>query len=298
MPRRRSLFLPALALAALAIPAGSLPAAGQSIAPYKDALFAYREGTASLKGGRVLDVPYTAEIDIDRRDQVPERRVRRDYVDLSPTRRQTDETWHTEAGPVEVSLAGVRRDPAFVVLFIHGKGGDRRLGMNDWTFGGNFNRLKNIAQRSGGLYMTMSAGLFAEADQRRASGLVAEIAARHPSARIVVACGSMGGRLCWSIAEGRQASLISGLVLLGGQSSTGDVRAAMKARGGRPLPTLIAHGSADKVYDFGLQRHVTDEVAAAFPGYPIRFVGFETGSHGTPIRMVDWRDTLNWVFAQ
>ena len=298
MPRRFFSFLPVALLAALAIPAGSLPAAGQVIAPYKDGLFAYREGTASLAGGRVLDVPYSVDIDIGRRDQIPERRVRRDYVDLSPTRRQTDETWHTQAGPVEVSLAGVRHDPAFVVLFIHGKGGDRRLGMNDWTFGGNFNRLKNIAQRSGGLYMTMSAGLFAEADQKRASGLVAEIASRYPSARIVVACGSMGGRLCWSIAEGRQASLVSGLVLLGGQSSTGDVRAAMKARGGRPLPTLIAHGSADKVYDFALQRHVADEVAAAFPGYPIRFVGFETGSHGTPIRMIDWRDTLNWILGR
>ncbi|MCM2504284.1 hypothetical protein NDN16_11435 [Aureimonas altamirensis] len=298
MPRRFFSFLPVALLAAVAIPAGSLPAAGQVIAPYKDGLFAYREGTAGLAGGRVLDVPYSADIDIGRRDQIPERQVRRDYVDLSPTRRQTDETWHTQAGAVEVALAGVRHDPAFVVLFIHGKGGDRRLGMNDWTFGGNFNRLKNIAQRSGGLYMTMSAGLFAEADQKRASGLVAEIASRYPSARIVVACGSMGGRLCWSIAEGRQASLVSGLVLLGGQSSTGDVRAAMKARGGRPLPTLIAHGSADKVYDFALQRHVADEVAAAFPGYPIRFVGFETGSHGTPIRMIDWRDTLNWILGR
>lgn len=298
MSRRFPSLLPVAALVALTIAAGTLPAASQAIAPYKDGLFAYREGTASLAGGRVLDVPYAAAIDIDRRDQVPERRVRGDYVDLSVTRRQTDETWHTPAGPVEVSLAGVRKNPAFVVLFIHGKGGDRRLGMNDWTFGGNFNRLKNLAQRSGGLYMTMSAGLFTQADEGRASGLVAEISARHPSARIVVACGSMGGRLCWSVAEGRQAGLVSGLVLLGGQSSTRDVRAAMSARGGRPLPTLIAHGSADKVYDFALQRHVTDEVAAAFPSYPIRFVGFETGSHGTPIRMVDWRDTLNWILGR
>ena len=31
------------------------------------------------------------------------------------------------------------------------------------------------------------------------------------------------------------------------------------------------------------------------PDYPARFVRFETGSHGTPIRMSDWRGILNWM---
>jgi hypothetical protein len=26
-------------------------------------------------------------------------------------------------------------------------------------------------------------------------------------------------------------------------------------------------------------------------------VRFETGTHGTPIRMTDWRETLNWMLA-
>jgi hypothetical protein len=30
-------------------------------------------------------------------------------------------------------------------------------------------------------------------------------------------------------------------------------------------------------------------------GYPTRFILFQTGSHGTPIRMTDWRETLNWI---
>jgi len=28
-----------------------------------------------------------------------------------------------------------------------------------------------------------------------------------------------------------------------------------------------------------------------------RFVRFETGTHGTPIRMTDWRETLNWMLS-
>jgi len=25
---------------------------------------------------------------------------------------------------------------------------------------------------------------------------------------------------------------------------------------------------------------------------------FQTGGHGTPVRMTDWRETLNWILAQ
>ena len=36
----------------------------------------------------------------------------------------------------------------------------------------------------------------------------------------------------------------------------------------------------------------------ARPGYPARFLLFDTGKHGSPIRMIDWRDTLNWIASK
>jgi hypothetical protein len=33
------------------------------------------------------------------------------------------------------------------------------------------------------------------------------------------------------------------------------------------------------------------------PNYPVKFALFNTGSHGTPIRMTDWRLVLNWMLA-
>ena len=47
--------------------------------------------------------------------------------------------------------------------------------------------------------------------------------------------------------------------------------------------------------DFGLVHPLTGE--NLHPGYPARFVRFETGTHGTPIRMTDWRETLNWMLS-
>jgi hypothetical protein len=31
------------------------------------------------------------------------------------------------------------------------------------------------------------------------------------------------------------------------------------------------------------------------PDYPIRFVLFDSGTHGISLRMTDWRAALNWM---
>lgn len=41
--------------------------------------------------------------------------------------------------------AGKRDGASFIVIYLHGRGGNRLQGMNDFTFGGNFNRVKNLA---------------------------------------------------------------------------------------------------------------------------------------------------------
>ena len=62
------------------------------------------------------------------------------------------------------------------------------------------------------------------------------------------------------------------------------------------MPVYIGHGSRDTVFP-------VDTVEAFYAalrksGYPVRMARFETGTHGTPIRMTDWRSVLNWMLAQ
>ena len=41
-----------------------------------------------------------------------------------------------------------------VVIYLHGRNGSRFQGTNDWMFGGNFNRIKNLMMRNGGVYLS------------------------------------------------------------------------------------------------------------------------------------------------
>lgn len=270
-------------------------AAAELVAPFKDKLFAYPARLAEADGGRHITVDYREERDIDGRDEVPERRVWSHYVDLGVRRAQKDLTAATDAGRIAHMAVGRAEKARFIVVYLHGQGGSRRQGMDDMTFGGNFNRLKNLAARNDGLYLTLDFSDFGAGGARQVSSLVGAYAARSPGAPVFVACGSMGGGLCWRLADDAAlAPRLGGLILLGSHWDDGFFSSRAF---GRKVPLFFGHGGNDRVYPVARQEEFFRAILKRAPDYPARFVRFETGSHGTPIRMSDWRAVLNWMAA-
>jgi hypothetical protein len=266
-------------------------AAALELDPYQDALFAYPATLLREDDGAFLAVDYQEMRDINGRDEIPERRVRSRYVSLKPKRQQATETISHAGRVIDVIRVGEAAGARFAVVFIHGRGGDRRLGGDDYRFGGNFNRLKNLATRNGGVYLSPSVKSFDGAGIADIAALIGWVRASAPGAKIVVSCASMGSFVCWGLARDNEAvSLLSGMMIMGGVSEPAFIgSAAYKAR----LPLFFSHGSRDSVYRADDQVRLYKSLIAQ--GYPTRFVLFETGSHGTPVRMTDWRDSLNWI---
>ena len=90
------------------------------------------------------------------------------------------------------------------------------------------------------------------------------------------------------------AAIISGLLFLG---SMHDDDFLQSAAGQRRIPVFFGHGGADRVFPVSKQEAFFRTLRRSVPDYPARFVRFETGTHGTPIRMIDWRDALNWMLS-
>ncbi|MEX3008784.1 alpha/beta hydrolase [Hoeflea sp. TYP-13] len=272
---------------------------GESIQlrPYKDRLFAYPPVIESRDNGAFLKIDYRKERDIDRRDKIPERRVKGNYVSMKPKRQQRAVTITASDIRVEAYEVGSAKKAKFAVIFIHGRGGDRRLGAKDWTFGGNFNRLKNLSVRNGGVYYAPTIPSFDKNGLDHLKTLVTYIRHSAPGAPVILACGSMGSILCWQGSNDPGiSSRLAGIIILGGTIDESFMRSAAYHAG---VPVLLAHGSGDRVYDWRNQHALYQRVRYGSGDiYPIRFVLFQSGSHGTPIRMVDWRDTLNWMLAR
>lgn len=272
----------------------TIPVAAAEIGPFKDDRFAYPAVIEESVDGAFRRYDYREMRDINGRDDIPERRAKRAYVDLGVNRAGRERSIATGAGSLTVNEFGAEAGARFVVIFVHGRDGDRRLGSDDWRFGGNFNRLKNLATRNGGTYYVPSLPDFEAGGQGVIRALFAHAMQVSPQAPIVLACGSMGSALCVAAArDGALASQLGGLVLLGGMPD-GSLADSAAARAG--LPIVFAHGENDRVYDWRNQRAVFDSLRAS-GDYPTRFHLFATGSHGIPIRMIDWRETLNFVLA-
>ena len=270
-------------------------AQGASIAPYKDALFAYPATIREDLGGDYRVVAYDEMRDINGRDEVPERRVKGEYLSSANRAERSDLVLDAGGQKIAHVATGKRAGAGFIVIYLHGQGGNRMQGASDLTFGGNFNRIQNLAVRSGGLYLSPDFPDFGSGGLAVVEALASHYLAASPGAGLFLACGSMGGQLCWKAAsDPALAGKLSGLLLLGSMWDEGFLRSpAFKVR----VPVFFGHGSKDSVFPVERQEAFFRAIRKARPDYPARFVRFETGTHGTPIRMVDWRETLNWMMA-
>jgi hypothetical protein len=273
----------------------SAPAQATSLDAFKDDLFAYPATLSSGDGGDYLVVDYQEQRDINERDEVPERRVKKKYVSLGVRSAQQDLKLRSDAGDIRFYAVGKTEGASIITVYLHGKGGSRKQGVDDFTFGGNFNRIKNLMTDNGGLYLSPDFSDFDDQGAEEIAALIEHYASASPGAKVFVACGSMGGFICWKLAgDNRVASRLSGLLLLGSVFDEGFARTpAFK----RKVPVFFGHGSRDTVFAVEGQEAFYRSLRTAKGGYPARFVRFESGTHGTPIRMTDWRDTLNWMLS-
>ncbi len=267
--------------------------AQEGLNPYKDALFAYPPVIERRDGGAYAVYDYNEQRDINERDEVPEKRVKKQYVSLAATRAQVEAKVETRLGALKHVAVGKREGARMITVYVHGQGGTRKQGANDWTFGGNFNRLKNLMVQNGGLYLSPDVPDFAGKGAGVIADLIAHYAAQSPGAPVFVACGSAGGGICHRLADDPAiAPKLGGLFFLGSFWDEGFTSsAAIKRR----VPVYIAHGSRDTVFAVDRQEAFYQAIRAT--GTPVRFLRFETGTHGTPIRMVDWREALGWMMG-
>ncbi len=288
----RGALVAALSLAAVPSIAG---ADGLTLSPFKDELFAYPGILSTGQGGAYTVVDYREMRDINERDEVPERRVRGKYISTGVRKVQKDLVLKTDSGDIRHVAVGALQNARLITIYLHGQGGSRKQGVDDFTFGGNFNRVKNLMAANGGLYLSPDFPDFGDKGAARISALIAHYAEQSPGAPVFVACGSMGGALCWKLAADKAvAPRISGLLLLGSLWDDGFLSSpAFK----RKVPVFFGQGSKDPVFPIDSQEAFFRSISAKSPGYPTRFVRFETGTHGTPIRMTDWREVLNWMLS-
>ncbi|MEL6966720.1 MAG: dienelactone hydrolase family protein, partial [Pseudomonadota bacterium] len=264
--------------------------------PYKDALFAYPATLKSERSGAFLSVAYNRDRDIMKRDTIPRRKAQQKYVNERVRWSRKLRRYQSANGTFKYYAVGEQSGARVTVIYVHGRGGNHRQGVNDWTFGGNFNRLQNLMTRNGGVLLTPAFSDFKDRGARDVEALLTAYKTKSPGTKMIIACGSMGGGVCWRLlASNRVSSAIDGMFFLGSFWNPKFLNSSMIRQTRRAVPLYFGHGGADVVFAPAKQKRFFEQILAKNPRYPARFVMFDTGTHGTPIRMVDWRRELNWM---
>ena len=274
------------------------PAAAQGfqLAPYKDKLFAYPATLEENDNGNFLRVAFNKQRDVYGRDRIPLRKAHYRYVNENVRWKRRLRSYRSPNGTFKHYEVGKPKGAKVTVIYVHGKGGNRRQGVNDWTFGGNFNRLQNLMARNNGLLLTPDFSSFKDRGTTDIAALLSIYKQRSPRGKMVVACGSMGGGVCWRLAKNPDtASLLDGMFILGSHWHDDFLKSPTAKKGGRHIPIFFGHSTDDVVFSPKVQLGFYRRIKKQAPSYPLRFVLFDSGVHGTPIRMVDWRRELNWM---
>jgi dienelactone hydrolase len=281
------------AIAAFFMLTASQSLAGDALPPFNDELFSSQTRLETSHNGAYDVIDYDEMRDINGRDQIPEKRAQRKYVSLGVRKLQADETLSLDGTRLDVTRVGPSAGAAFTVIFIHGRNGDRRLGANDYTFGGNFNRLKNLVAGNGGVYYSPTVKTFDSDSVAAINGLIRYASQQSPGKPIILTCASMGSQICWGATrDAETVKRLTGMVIMSGVTDPDFTKSAFyKAK----LPLWFAHGSRDPTYAAADQQGLFETLLKA--KYPTHFTLYQTGNHGTPIRMIDWRRALNWIFS-
>lgn len=263
------------------------------LAPFKERQFRYRQPLEVSDGGRYMKIPYDEWVDINGRDVIPVRKVKSWYVRQLPRNAEKVMEYRSGSRTLRYNAIGkLDGGSRLTIIYLHGRGGNRDWGFDDERFGGNFNRLKNMIRQAGGAYLSPD---FTDFGTDGFADVASLIAKYRPltNGKLVVACGSLGNSHCWRIfQDAGVASKVDGIVILAGFPDDRLVSS------GRRIPLVISHGTYDPDYDYRPMVDLYRNLRKARPEFPIRFLLFDTGKHGAPIRMIDWRDTLNWIAAR
>ena len=275
----------------LALPCGALELAG-----FKDEQFAYPGYIGDASDPLDLTIDYQQMRDINARDAVPELRVKSAWISTGVRSKARDMKIETPIGVLRAIAAGKPEGATFIVVFLHGKGGTRELGQNDLHFGGNFNRIRNLAVKNGGVYVTPDFSDFGDKGAAEVSAITQVFLAAAPQAKLVLACGSMGGFVCHRLVQDPAiASRLSGVAFLGSFPDDAFAGSSPVKHG---MPVFIGHGTNDKTSPIAAMEAFAKQLRVNGGGNNVMFHRFNTGTHGTPVRMSDWRMMLNWMFSR
>lgn len=256
---------------------------------FKDDMFTYHNGVwGDVKW--FTWVSYNQKRDLEDRDFIDVDQAFPEWVDLSLKDKEVWETYYDEATKTSYPYYKISWWNKFLFLFVHWLNWNATWWFKDWTFNGNFNRLKHIAYYNKGTYISPTIKNFnnwAKAFWR----YIINYKKQNPNAKIFIACWSSWGETCWKIYDDINIPL-DWIMMLGSMPPFLWMKSALK----RNIPIYYGHWEKDRAMPMSWS--INTYLNLKKNGKKVKLEVFTNGVHWTPLRMVDYLSVLRWMVQE
>lgn len=240
-------------------------------------------------------IDYSEKRDIEDRDIIDVDRVYDKYVEKINDKNKNDIFINTPYGWTnywEVKDNNIKNENIeLIVLYFHGAWWNRHQWVNDYTFWWNFNRIQNLMIKNNGVYISPDFKDFEWKWTVEMQILIYHLLKKYPNWKLIISWASSGWTILWNIVNKSEKKLvdkISGLLLIWSVTNS-------KYNINNRIPIYIWHWTKDSNISYKPLFSYYNEIKKQNSIYPIKIELFKNWVHWTPIRMINWRDSINWI---
>lgn len=267
--------------------------------PFKDELFKYRAILETKLNGNYKVLEYSQKKDIEERDEVAVDKAHKKFIDRKTKDYKTlKELQGENFNYYEVTDIKVpAQDKKVIVMYLHWYGGNKEQWIADETFGWNFNRLMNLMIENKWVFISTDAEYTREQLVKHIV-LLEKLKNDYPNAKIIIAGASQGWVFLWDlIASTRINNYIDWVIflwtVLDDPNKYGSKNYNFLIE--KKIPMIISHWSADFL-DYKEKEPFTQIFTEQW--WKIQTEIFKGWVHWTPIRMIDWKENINWILRE
>lgn len=258
---------------------------------FKDELYSYRKILQSSHNGTYRVIDYSEKIDIEDRDEIDVDKVYDKYIDYSVDKyKQLITNWvinYYQVTDPQVS----KSEKQYVLLYFHWAWWNKWQWVNNITFWGNFNRVQNLSVLNKWVYITIDVD-WSKQWVNNVWLLLQQLHTTYPNAKIILSAGSKWWEMIWSLLSSSYNVLINGVIFIGSVLDSSNSSYTSKFLINNHIPIYIWHWSKDFI-PYKEKLVFLEDIEQQWGIIQVDI--FNWWVHWTPIRMINWRDVLEWI---
>lgn len=263
--------------------------------PFKDDLFSYHQTLEEKLDWNWRLLEFSMKIDVEDRDEIDVDKVFEHYIDRKTEKYREIKWLYWVEWFNYYEVTDRNQDDSekkLITIYFHWKWWNKTWWINDETFWWNFNRIQNLMIENSWVYITTDTILW---DQwiKDHTKLLEHLKTKYKNAKIVLIWWSNWWLMLWDLVNNQNSNkfidwIILAWTVLDDKNQVESTKFLVKNK----IPVYIAHWNKDHISFWPKETFLKTFL---YMWWKWKVVIFNWWIHWTPIRMIDYKEALNWM---